>query len=802
MPNSQGRRPMQFRCTGGCNRGSYVGPLQDVIKHMKSKKLGHSSEPLTNLFIVPFNREGGRNLRVCVHPGCEEVVNGDVGQANHSRLKHGGVRILNRTRIGLQPTPDPNRRQLPNENHYNDDRENDDLLYENVFGYTPEDDSAPRFQYTVDSTQSSNLSTNNNSHTDTNTSSNQATRDNEEASNNRDDENAEEIFNGGNTTADNNNQTQNEEAQEGAEANVWNDRLRHRENRTQNNRQDNSDDDADDDDDDADESDDETYTPPNATDSDDMSEVNTADVNSHNNNANTDTARNTAPPVNFNAEANDRTQSEEDKPFNYFRDIPLFAFRDLKEDIVTEIQSLKIKTESDFLDYYLGVRHLRLDRVWGGYNPIVKSLSSKLIAYYLNSTHLTRLFGRMNTDSMEVEDEDADDAIITAINNNNGEGVSNDNVTDNNGADDNNNNNNNDDDNDDNGENANNNPNNTDNGEDNAAEEINREVNVVPHSCYATSKILALTAWLILPTLFRMLYKSKNELPDGNLQRYLKELDDITKPEYLAGMVITLFQKGRPHLIVEEPTNTTISPGQKVKARIFDLIINKGHLSRGMQLIKRAYGTDITPEEGQISPEEFEEEVAKLHPKRIEEYDDISELTHITEIPSLTSLTSTPSNLHKTIGSLKKDSTPGWDGWTFDLIRQLYFEYDVDDENPSEDTALLLELMHRGLRGECEGKQLWNASKILLLVEKKSDGRIKKRPIAIPGGWTRLMSKVALSLVGDETGDRLAPIQLAVGIPDGISIGAKLLQHMYEDPEMTILSIDFSNAFNSVRGWY
>ena len=91
-----------------------------------------------------------------------------------------------------------------------------------------------------------------------------------------------------------------------------------------------------------------------------------------------------------------------------------------------------------------------------------------------------------------------------------------------------------------------------------------------------------------------------------------------------------------------------------------------------MQLIKRAYGTDITPEEGQISPEEFEAEVAKLHPKRTEEFDDVSELTHIAEIPSLASLTSTPSNLHHTIGSLKKDSTPGWDGWTFDLIRQLY----------------------------------------------------------------------------------------------------------------------------------
>ena len=762
MPSTQKKKPVQFKCTGGCPK-PYTGCLQDVVKHMKSKKCGHHDEPLSNLFVVPFNKEGDKDLRICVHEGCGEVVNGAMGQSTHSRLKHGGVRILNRNVTGLQPTSNPDGRELPNENHYNDAREEDDF-----FGYTAADSTGPRFQYTADTTQSSSRSNNNNFNADI---ANQENAD-------------EEIFNDVTHTTDNTtDQTQNTETRDAEEPNTWNGRLRNRNNNTNTNRHDNSNltngeeegvNDAGDDSDDADndnDDDDETYTPNN----DAMSEVNSTDENTYNDNNNT--IGNNDPTVQFATEANNTTQSEEDKPFNYFRDIPSFTFRDLKEDIVTEIQSLKIKSEADFLDYYLGVRHLRLDRVWDGYKPLVKSLSNKLIAYYLNSRHLTRLFECTNTDSMEVEDEVTEDAIITAINNSN---IIHDINQIQGGAD-------------------NNNTHTNDTAEDNAGEEINREADMVPSNCYATSKIIALTAWLILPTLFRMLYKSKNELPGGNLQRYLKELDDISKPEYLAGMVITLFQKGRHHLIVDEPTNSTPNPGQKVKARIFDLIINKGHLSRGMQLIKRVYGTDITPEEGQISPEEFEAEVANLHPKRIEEYDDISELTHIEEIPSLASLTSTPSNLHHTIGSLKKDSTPGWDGWTFDLIRQLYLEFDVDDEDPTEDTALLLELMHKGLRGECEGQQLWNASKILLLVEKKSDGRIKKRPIAIPGSWTRLMSKVALSLVGDETGGRLAPLQLAVGIPDGISIGAKLLQQTYEDPEMTILSIDFSNAFNSVR---
>ena len=74
-----------------------------------------------------------------------------------------------------------------------------------------------------------------------------------------------------------------------------------------------------------------------------------ANTNQNNINANNTTTRNNNPPINFNEEANTGAQSDEDKPFNYFRDIPSLAFRDLKEDIVTEIRSLKIKNETESL---------------------------------------------------------------------------------------------------------------------------------------------------------------------------------------------------------------------------------------------------------------------------------------------------------------------------------------------------------------------------------------------------------------------------------------------------------------------
>ena len=175
MPYSQQKK---FKCTG-CSK-TYEGCLQSVVNHMKSK---HPNEHLSALFEVEFNREAGKDLRMCAHEGCEAVVNGANGQAAHSRLKHDGVRILNRNVTGLQPTPDPDRIQLPNENHYNDEREEEDF-----FGYTAADSTGPRFQYTVDTTQSSTRSNNNNSNNDT------ATHEDADG----------ELFNAGTHTTDNN----------------------------------------------------------------------------------------------------------------------------------------------------------------------------------------------------------------------------------------------------------------------------------------------------------------------------------------------------------------------------------------------------------------------------------------------------------------------------------------------------------------------------------------------------------------------------------------------------------------------
>ena len=78
-------------------------------------------------------------------------------------------------------------------------------------------------------------------------------------------------------------------------------------------------------------------------------------------------------------------------------------------------------------------------------------------------------------------------------------------------------------------------------------------------------------------------------------------------------------------------------------------------------------------------------------------------------------------------------------------------------------------------------------------------GTTKLRPIAVGTCFYRLFSKLALKKIGGIIGQKLAPIQIAVGIPDGQSIAAKLIQTTFEEKDHLILSVDLSNAFNTIR---
>ena len=314
--------------------------------------------------------------------------------------------------------------------------------------------------------------------------------------------------------------------------------------------------------------------------------------------------------------------------------------------------------------------------------------------------------------------------------------------------------------------------------------------------------ITATVAFHLLPTIYRMLKTSQRSL-HGKTGSFLNGLLAIRHIDQLIGSIIFLFNKGRPKLGTNHTNNLAPPSDTTIMRKTRKLVLEDCHVSRGMNYLCRHAekdNTDTPPP--QLSPEEFHDKVATLHPKRHPLHDDLNLVKNCPPDPNLDTLKLKATSLNTTIRRLKRDGAPGFDGWTFQLIRQLFEEdmRSVNDDEPSEDALLLIAFIQHALAGRMPFSSLWNTSRMVLVSEWQPQKEAWKfRPIAIGTSWYRFIGKAALTMLGDSVGRQLAPCQLAVGIPDGISIGALLLQHVRNDPENAILSLDISNAFNSLR---
>ncbi|KAJ0925109.1 putative reverse transcriptase domain, exostosin [Helianthus annuus] len=76
------------------------------------------------------------------------------------------------------------------------------------------------------------------------------------------------------------------------------------------------------------------------------------------------------------------------------------------------------------------------------------------------------------------------------------------------------------------------------------------------------------------------------------------------------------------------------------------------------------------------------------------------------------------------------------------------------------------------------------------------------RPIAVGGIWRRLVSKVAMKKVGKEMAQYLGDYQFGVGMPNGaeavLHSANRFLNSFHADGSLALLTVDFSNAFNTV----
>lgn len=142
------------------------------------------------------------------------------------------------------------------------------------------------------------------------------------------------------------------------------------------------------------------------------------------------------------------------------------------------------------------------------------------------------------------------------------------------------------------------------------------------------------------------------------------------------------------------------------------------------------------------------------------------------------------------VDDLPRLSAAACSGWTYDLIRQVL---------AGEVVGPACELLNRVAAGELPHEEVWLASRLVLLS--KPGGGV--RPIAVGEAWVRLLGRILASRARDQARAHLAPTQLGIGVRGGVEAIGHFLQmaalEVGSERDVTIQSVDFSNAFNSIK---
>ena len=167
----------------------------------------------------------------------------------------------------------------------------------------------------------------------------------------------------------------------------------------------------------------------------------------------------------------------------------------------------------------------------------------------------------------------------------------------------------------------------------------------------------------------------------------------------------------------------------------------------------------------------------------------------------------TASDVASAITKLSIDRASGFSGWSNRLLKQLYLGSEPNHQQLIADNYA--SIFNAILQGRASDHIRSYITDVRLCLIPKSDNPLNPtyRPIGVGETIFRLLGRTILAKVGKDIGGKIAPHQLAVGIPGGVEIAASLAGMLEaindsqpaEDPPFAMMSIDIKNAFNSIR---
>lgn len=313
---------------------------------------------------------------------------------------------------------------------------------------------------------------------------------------------------------------------------------------------------------------------------------------------------------------------------------------------------------------------------------------------------------------------------------------------------------------------------------------------------------LSMTALMVLPSALKQIYDVKkrlgNPLSIGNFLSRLKDTILLDRhPKYPVLFLLYVFETDRARLVgpVAMPFDSDIS---KVNARCKELVRKckiakaKDCLMNFQDQLDYAAADPFTrhPPAPPPTTAELVERTAVLFPQAPEGSRTSLDPAH--HAATTAHLPRGPFNLtfdeyESTLRKSSSTTASGLDSWSYLLLKQVLFREEYKDQ-VFDAIRAFTDLAYAG---SLPGAYVLSSSRLVYIP--KGNGSF--RPIAIASAWYRLVAKFLLNRFQVPVGNALGGLQLAVGRPDGCSIGAVVSQYLYSQG-FYILACDSPNAFN------
>ena len=308
------------------------------------------------------------------------------------------------------------------------------------------------------------------------------------------------------------------------------------------------------------------------------------------------------------------------------------------------------------------------------------------------------------------------------------------------------------------------------------------------------NRLMAMGAWFLLPGVIVAMGKTKGG------ERVVDVLRDYCAAPFPALAVLQrCWYMYEQRCMIPGGERQPVADTATRLARQVNICADEGRLGTACKIVERIHG--LLEGESSLPPlttEGFCEKVKELYPPDDERDvlpppsdDPPGILIHIED-------------LTKALKGIARQSGKGRSGWTYAAILDVLYHRTPGTNNSCESGLSAFVAFINAFAASqltTDILTLFNMSRVVMIPTKG-----KYRPLSIMDAWTRLASRTIHRKVASKLGERLAPLQLGIGIKGGCEIAARMAQLAYdidstlekESAHSCLISFDIANAFNTM----